>query len=508
MPEDIPGGDMSACMEIMQEDGHDEDSAARICEALSQEAESESGNVEQLKDALEAGRGLIADVGVDLVSGVDTPAVDSKWVMMKSGGGRRGHDFRANTKLVLRKDADTEQRISYAAAMIPREPDKEGDVVATPTVESAAHNFIKADGGIDTDHSLIDGEGDPVESWVLKEERTFDLPAGGSETYPAGTWMLGIEWGADAWERIKQGELSGLSIYGNAEKVALAKSTAEKDDEDPCWEGYTMVGTDENGDPRCVPDDEVPDAEGFENAKVMDGSGPPDDDTGGTPKSASGDSASEQTPMSDADPDGAGGDDGGGPTLDSVAASVESLSETVADLEAKLDGDPDGGGDPTDKAQDYWDVIEPAAEDIAALDDIDMSTSEIEDLLGAALEGELGKVVSTAKAINADTVVEMLASMEDIEAGADRISEQVEPLFEQTGEDPPEIENESDGDGMDDDSDDDEDDDEEMGKSVTPGFDKGHGDGADTAATAKDADGADGGLPSFRDVAEEKHGGL
>jgi hypothetical protein len=102
----------------------------------------------------------------------------------------------------------------------------------------------------------------------------------------------------------------------------------------------------------------------------------------------------------------------------------------------------------------------------------------------------------------------MLASMEDIDAGADRISEQVEPLFEQTGEDPPEIENESDGDGMDDDSDDDEDDDEEMGKSVTPGFDKGHGDGADTAATAKDADGADGGLPSFRDVAEEKHGGL
>lgn len=35
-------------------------------------------------------------------------------------------------------------------------------------------------------------------------------------------------------------------------------------DEDPCWEGYTMVGTktDENGNevPRCVPDDDVPDA--------------------------------------------------------------------------------------------------------------------------------------------------------------------------------------------------------------------------------------------------------
>ena len=206
--------DFDACLATMtEEEGHDEQSAENICGALQAEAKADTGNVEELREALAAGRGLIADVGVDLVSGVDTPAVDSKWVMMKSGGGRKGHDFRANTAIVLRKDADTEQRLSYAAAMIPREPDKEGDVVATPTVEKAAHNFIKADGGIDTDHSLIDGEGEPVESWVLKEERTFDLPAGGSETYPAGTWMLGIEWGADAWDRIKAGELSGLSIY-------------------------------------------------------------------------------------------------------------------------------------------------------------------------------------------------------------------------------------------------------------------------------------------------------
>ncbi len=28
-------------------------------------------------------------------------------------------------------------------------------------------------------------------------------------------------------------------------------------DEDPCWEGYTMVGLKDNGNPRCVPDDDV-----------------------------------------------------------------------------------------------------------------------------------------------------------------------------------------------------------------------------------------------------------
>jgi hypothetical protein len=47
-----------------------------------------------------------------------------------------------------------------------------------------------------------------------------------------------------------------------------------------------------------------------------------------------------------------------------------------------------------------------------------------------------------------------------------------------------------------------------MGKSVTPGFAKGHGDGSDTAAAAKDTDTADGGLPSFRETAEQKYGGL
>jgi len=39
------------------------------------------------------------------------------------------------------------------------------------------------------------------------------------------------------------------------------KKVQKEDFEDPCWEGYTMVGTKPNGDPRCVPDADVPDAE-------------------------------------------------------------------------------------------------------------------------------------------------------------------------------------------------------------------------------------------------------
>ena len=139
--------DWDDCIQTMtEEEGHDMDSAENICGALQSEEKSENGDPDELLSALQSGGGLIADVGVDLVSGVDVPAVDSKWVMMKSGGARRGHDYRVNTPVLLAKD-DSEKRISYAAAMIPREPDKEGDVAPTPTVEKAAHDFLKQDGG-------------------------------------------------------------------------------------------------------------------------------------------------------------------------------------------------------------------------------------------------------------------------------------------------------------------------------------------------------------------------
>lgn len=414
--------DFDDCLAEMVDDGHDEQSAQNICGALQSEAKSEHGDPSALLDAIKRGSGLVADVGVDLVSGVDVPAVNSKWVMLKSDDD--GHDYQVTTPILLDKaDGDEAKRIGYAAAMIPREPDKEGDVVPTATVERAAHGFLKDDGGIDTDHSLIDGEGEPVESWVLKEERTFSLPDGGEETYPAGTWMLGVEWGQEAWKRIKEGELTGLSIYGMAEHVPLARSagpdgggcleTAEwarqrreskaldiplatesvvhlvyesqtaaekaseemglggavhehefdgmtvfmpgethedfvdaymelseeaeaslsKDDADPCWEGYTMVGTqtDENGNevPNCVPDDEVPDATGFSESHT-----PTETKELTANKSESGDSGkskdSVNSGMGEDNPGSGDGGDGDGPTLSDVAASVESLKDAVS----------------------------------------------------------------------------------------------------------------------------------------------------------------------------------
>lgn len=293
------------CVRTMtDEEGHDQESAENICGALQAESKADHGNVEELRAALAEGAGLIADVGVDLVSGVDVPAVDSKWVMTKSDD-CDGHDYRATSPILLSKaDDDPDQRISYAAAMIPREPDKEGDVVATPTVEQAAHDFLKSDGGVDTDHSLIDGEGEVVESWVLKQEREFDLPGGERETYGAGTWMVGIEWGSEAWQRIQDGDLTGLSIYGMAEHVPLERAATCAECGDPVRRSADGSGDTHKG-----------------GGAESDAMAPDNSSDGG-----------------DGAPDGGTSDDGGGdgPSVGELQASVAEVSESVESVTETL----------------------------------------------------------------------------------------------------------------------------------------------------------------------------
>jgi hypothetical protein len=478
--------DFDECVRTMtEEEGHDQQAAENICGALQAESKSENGNVDELRQALEAGSGLIADVGVDLVSGVDVPAIDSKWVAMKSADD--AHDWQA-TAPILKAD-DTDQRITYAAAMIPREPDKEGDVAPTPTVEKAAHDFLTAGGGVDTDHSLIDGEGEVVESWVLKEDRTFDLPGGGTETYPEGSWMVGIKWDAEPWQRIQNGELTGLSIYGMADHVPLARSATAKgfevpfadevvvhvvyesqtaaekasedmglggdiheheldgmavwmpgethDDfvqayneearggseavqsakqEDPCWEGYTMVGLDDNGNPRCVPDDDVPDVD-FDQSYT-----PSETRELSAAKSADGDTLNSQSPESE----GMGSADNSEDNQDlgDLREEVSALTESVETIKEAVETDKQPG-------EGIQGIVDEFADRLAAADGVDTDAGSIKSVIREALDaGDDGGAESTDKesameaaqmlgeefGMSAEAVMDMLETADEDEA--------------------------------------------------------------------------------------------
>jgi hypothetical protein len=483
--------DWDDCIATMtEEEGHDQDSAENICGALQAEAKSDHGDPDALMDALDRGAGLIADVGVDLVSGVDVPAVDSKWVMTKSGGARKGHDYRATTPVLLAKDDSPEKRITYAAAMIPREPDKEGDVVATPTVEKAAHDFLKSDGGVDTDHSLIDGEGQPVESWVLKEERTFDLPNGGEETYGAGTWMLGIEWGPDAWERIQDGDLTGLSIYGMADHVALGKAacgcTTEKD--------FVVPFADESVVNVLYASRDV----AAKAAEELGFSGDPEDIT--HPHEYDGDTHYMPAPSHDeyvnaynefAEADGVGPIDGDVVAIERASGDTHKGADTESDSMAP-DNSGDGGGDPDgdgttdddltlkDLREDISDLTESVEETVKeAVETEKQDEQEALAMLADAHGMDPGDVSDILTIAEGKDIGDVLDALDSIEASANEAKE----------------------DGMDDDED-------EEDKSVEKRADEAKLDkGGDATETAQkgvtDDDTATSGLPSYQAVAEQ-----
>lgn len=164
---------------------------------------------------------VLTNLRVEFVSAFDQPAQDSEWLIAKSVDDSDGerHEWGVTTPLLVRKDADEDQ-VAFAPVLIPGEVDKQGDVIPDHEIERAAWDYLKHFRKVDTDHDLLDGKGTPVESYTLKDDRTFDLPDGGeSREYPAGTWVLGIEFEDESWGRVKSGDLSGLSIYGGASPI-------------------------------------------------------------------------------------------------------------------------------------------------------------------------------------------------------------------------------------------------------------------------------------------------
>jgi len=146
---------------------------------------------------------------------------------------------------VREENDDGERQIAYAAVLIPNDVDKQGDVIPPYVVERAAHEYMAEYRKMDSDHDLEDGAGVPVESWILKEEQEFDLPDGGTVTYPEGTWVIGKRFVDDEWERVKAGELSGFSIYGGANAVDVGELKAELS---ATAKGVDATGSERNSD--------------------------------------------------------------------------------------------------------------------------------------------------------------------------------------------------------------------------------------------------------------------
>ena len=270
---------------------------------------------------------ILAGLEVEFVSVVDQPAQDSEWLMAKSEDAdpsdfQPGGDDRIREAGVLFKqdgpgDADEPDRKVWAAVLKPGEADAHGDLVPEPEIEAAAHTYLKEFRKVDSDHDLLDGEGEPIESYIVRDgPDEFETPDGTTKSYPEGTWIMGVELSDEAWKRVENGELTGFSIYGGAAKLnpdALlteeqakaimdARERAEKQVPDAFLDAFNAYLEDHGGSPGEVTLSDflmwaLDDGESVEvgGETVEGGDGPTEtDDEDGSSEESSGDDEDEE----------------------------------------------------------------------------------------------------------------------------------------------------------------------------------------------------------------------
>jgi hypothetical protein len=118
---------------------------------------------------------------------------------------------------------------------------EEGDAVSWSWQGETVHGIVEE---VNEDSATVSGqqitgdEGEPV--YVINE---FDDAAGGFRE-----------------SNVAKPESSLNESQRDLPDMTDENMLSDAELDDPCWENYTMVGLKPNGNPRCVPDDEVPDA--------------------------------------------------------------------------------------------------------------------------------------------------------------------------------------------------------------------------------------------------------
>lgn len=203
--------------------GMDKNEAKAKVDALIESIEAQGEDI----SIMESAKAWLNNLTTTVNSIVENPAQPSNWTLFKSADG----DIKVK-KLVF-KEEFKERQIAFAPALVPGVIDKQGDVIDPITIEETAWKFLEEFGEVDTDHDLKLGKGIVVESWVSKVEEEYDRPDGETETYPKGTWMLGIKVpDEELWEKIKRGKYEGLSIFGEGDGIELGKSLTDYSEEE------------------------------------------------------------------------------------------------------------------------------------------------------------------------------------------------------------------------------------------------------------------------------------
>lgn len=125
------------------------------------------------------------------------------------------------------------KQIAYGEVYVPNSPDTQGDYASAEMVRKMAHDFVAAGrvGNIDVEHDELPSGCSVVESFVARK---------GDPDFTEGAWVVGVHIpDADLWAQVVSGAITGLSMFGDGERVEREatdlKKSAEPEMEDLSW---------------------------------------------------------------------------------------------------------------------------------------------------------------------------------------------------------------------------------------------------------------------------------
>ena len=135
------------------------------------------------------------------------------------GGLQKAEDV--DIRSVLWKD--DAQQLVYGVVLSPLVKDSQQDVAEAEEIQKAAHAWLAEYRAQDVQHSGVNADIVPVESFIAPCDFEVTDPAGTTHTVLKGAWVLASRVNdAREWERVQKGELTGWSIEGTAVRVPLA----------------------------------------------------------------------------------------------------------------------------------------------------------------------------------------------------------------------------------------------------------------------------------------------
>ena len=178
------------------------------------------------------GKKKLSDIRIEFISLVENPAngMEIVWKSnhLSAASGSRDNGIPESRKewCGAIKKSDDEKHLVFATVYEPDTVDSQGDFAEADEIEKAAHLFLGEyrQEFVDTEHNQRMNGSIVVESFIKR---------GSVEEYPDtkdGAWCVVIKVrDVDTWDKIKNGEIAGVSMFGSAMKTEVEK-TAEKTD--------------------------------------------------------------------------------------------------------------------------------------------------------------------------------------------------------------------------------------------------------------------------------------